>query len=277
MVRTRWTQTMLMAVYVLTLTGSWASGQTGDGSASSVLAGPWTVDVVPYLWLPVPQGDTTVRGHTAHLHHDLGDTLDLLFDGNFSVIGGMGRVEAWKGKLLFTTNVVYLHVDAEETTTALGVKTDVPFEFLHTEFGAGYRLSTWSLGSSVRPSMSVDALAGGRYVFLESGITITGPRGREVDVERDVDWLEPYVGGRVLLTLAERFTFGVQGDIGGFGAGSQFTWNVEGVFLYRVARLVSLGIGYRALDVDYQRGSGTTKFKFDMLIHGPLLGAVFHF
>jgi hypothetical protein len=83
--------------------------------------------------------------------------------------------------------------------------------------------------------------------------------------------------GRMLLTLAERFTFGVQGDIGGFGAGSQFTWNVEGVFLYRVAHLVSLGVGYRALDIDYQRGSGATKFTFDMLIHGPLLGAVFHF
>jgi hypothetical protein len=266
-----------MAVYVLTLMGSWASGQSGDGSASSVLAGPWTVDVVPYLWLPVPRGDLTVQGHTAHLQHDLGDTLDLLFDGDFSVIGGMGRVEARKGQLLFTTNVVYLHVDAEATTTALGVTTEAPFEFLHTEFGAGYRLGTWSLRSSVRPSVSVDALAGGRYVFLESGITITGPRGREVDVEREVDWLEPYVGGRVLLTLAERFTFGVQGDIGGFGAGSQFTWNVEGVFLYRVARLVSLGIGYRALNIDYQRGSGATQFKFDMLIHGPLLGAVFHF
>ena len=56
MVRTRWTQTMVMAVWVLTLMGSWASGQTGDGSASSVLAGPWTVDVAPYLWLPVPSG-----------------------------------------------------------------------------------------------------------------------------------------------------------------------------------------------------------------------------
>ena len=69
----------------------------------------------------------------------------------------------------------------------------------------------------------------------------------------------------------------MQGDIGGFGAGSQFTWNVEGVFLYCVARFVSLGLGYRALDTDYRRGSGAAKFKFDMLIHGPLLGAVFHF
>ena len=206
MVRTRWTHTMVMVVCVLTLMGSWASGQTGDGSASSVLAGPWTVDVAPYLWLPVPSGTVTIGDHTAHLSHDLGDTLDLLFDGNFSVIGGMGRVEARKGHLLFTTNVVYLHVDEQEKATALGVKTEVPFNYLNTEFGVGYRLGTWSLPSSVRPSVSVDALAGGRYVSLQPGITVTGPRGREVDVERDVDWLDPYVGGRVLLTLAERFT-----------------------------------------------------------------------
>jgi hypothetical protein len=277
MVRTRWTQTMVMAVYVMTFMGSWAYGQTGDNSASSILAGPWTVDVAPYLWLPVPSGSVTIGDRTVHLSHDLGDTLDLLFDGNFSVIGGMGRVEARKGHLLFTTNVVYLHIDEQEKATSLGVKTEVPFNYLNTEFGVGYRLATWSLPSSVRPSVSVDALAGGRYVSLQPGITVTGPRGREVDVERDVDWLEAYVGGRGLLTLAERFTFGVQGDIGGFGAGSQFTWNVEGVFLYRVARVVSLGLGYRALGTDYRRGSGAAKFTFDMLIHGPLLGAVFQF
>jgi hypothetical protein len=277
MVRTRCTQTMVMAVCVLMLMGSRASGQTGAGSAASIWAGPWTVDVAPYLWLPVPSGNVTIGDHTAHLDHDLGDTLDLLFDGNFSVIGGMGRVEARKGHLLFTTNVVYLHIDEQEKATALGVKTEVPFNYLNTEFGVGYRLGTWSLPSSVRPSVSVDALAGGRYVSLQPGITVTGPHGREVDVERDVDWLEAYVGGRGLLTLAERFTFVVQGDIGGFGAGSQFTWNAEGVFLYRVARFVSLGLGYRALDTDYRRGSGATKFKFDMLIHGPLLGAVFQF
>ena len=120
MVRTRWTQTMVMVVWVLTLMGSWASGQTGAGSASSVLAGPWTVDVAPYLWLPVPSGTVTIVDHTAHLSHDLGDTLDLLFDGNFSVIGGMGRVEARKGHLLFTTNVVYLHIDEQEQATSWG-------------------------------------------------------------------------------------------------------------------------------------------------------------
>ena len=39
----------------------------------------------------------------------------------------MGRVEARKGHLLFTTNAVYLHVDEQEKATALGVKTEVPF------------------------------------------------------------------------------------------------------------------------------------------------------
>jgi hypothetical protein len=269
--------TLLLAGCVLTLMGAGASGQTGDGSASSPLAGPWTFDVAPYLWLPVPSGRVSIGDHTAHISHDLGDTLDLLLDGNFSVIGGMGRVEAHKGNLLLTTNVVYLHVDEQEKFRALGLKTEVPFNYLNTEFGAGYRLATWAPPVSLRPSVSVDALAGGRYVSLQPGITVTGPRGREVDVERDVDWLEPYLGGRGLLTLAERFTVGVQGDIGGFGVGSQFTWSVEGVFLYRLAHFASLGLGYRALDVNYHRGSGATRVKFDMLIHGPLLGAVFHF
>src|SRR4029450_12757763 len=102
---------------------------------------------------------------------------------------GMGRVEARKGHLLFTTNVVYLHVDEQEKFTALGVKTEVPFNYLNTEFGVGYRLGTWSLPSSVRPSVSVDALAGGRYVSLQPGLTVTGPRGRAGGVESHVRWL----------------------------------------------------------------------------------------
>jgi hypothetical protein len=34
---------------------------------------------------------------------------------------------------------------------------------------------------------------------------------------------------------------------------------------------------YRALDIDYDQGSGATLFKFDVLMHGPLLGAAFRF
>jgi len=35
--------------------------------------------------------------------------------------------------------------------------------------------------------------------------------------------------------------------------------------------------GYRALDTDYSKGSGDGRFKFDMLVAGPLLGLRYNF
>jgi hypothetical protein len=36
-------------------------------------------------------------------------------------------------------------------------------------------------------------------------------------------------------------------------------------------------LGYRALYVDYIQGSGITKAGMNMVIHGPIFGAVFEF
>ena len=49
-------------------------------------------------------------------------------------------------------------------------------------------------------------------------------------------------------------------DVGGFDAGSQFSWNVLGAysFTFAVRNGVTLSglLGYRALSVDYEKGSG---------------------
>ena len=31
-------------------------------------------------------------------------------------------------------------------------------------------------------------------------------------------------------------------------------------------------LGYRALSVDYEKGSGANKFEFDVVEHGPVVG-----
>ena len=36
-------------------------------------------------------------------------------------------------------------------------------------------------------------------------------------------------------------------------------------------------LGYRALDVDYEQGSGRTKYEYDVLQHGPLTGLTISF
>ena len=72
-----------------------------------------------------------------------------------------------------------------------------------------------------------------------------------------------------------------QNFVGGFGVGSDFTWQVVGGFNWTRERKflgmdVSGVIGYRALSVDYTEG-GSSKFAYDNVLHGPLLGLRFSF
>jgi hypothetical protein len=36
-------------------------------------------------------------------------------------------------------------------------------------------------------------------------------------------------------------------------------------------------LGYRALSVDYQKGSGVNRYEYDMLQHGPIVGLTVKF
>ena len=72
----------------------------------------------------------------------------------------------------------------------------------------------------------------------------------------------------------------VGGDIGGFGAGSDFAWSALGLVGYRFEMLgldSSALVGYRALGQDFDTGSGANKFKWDVTMHGPIIGLVTRF
>ncbi len=60
----------------------------------------------------------------------------------------------------------------------------------------------------------------------------------------------------------------VRGDIGGFGAGSDFTWQALGLIDWQPFKYVSFIAGYRGLYQDYKDDN----FKYDATTHGPLLG-----
>ncbi|UCC99467.1 MAG: hypothetical protein JSW66_06205 [Phycisphaerales bacterium] len=42
-------------------------------------------------------------------------------------------------------------------------------------------------------------------------------------------------------------------------------------------QVTNIWFGYRYLDIDYDTGSGATKLEYDVAMHGPILGASFHF
>ena len=75
------------------------------------------------------------------------------------------------------------------------------------------------------------------------------------------------------MNLSEQLYLTSWGMIGGFGVSSDFTWDVMAALGYDVHDKISMIGGYRALGVDYSNGS----FLFDVVQHGPILGAVFRF
>jgi hypothetical protein len=116
------------------------------------------------------------------------------------------------------------------------------------------------------------------YTYLDIDLDIKGIG----DSSGDQDWFDPLIGVRAFFDLSERWTLALNGNVGGFGIGSDFTWGAMGTIGYRFplfsatnnARAV---VGYRAIYQDYSEGSGSNRFEWDVTLHGPILGLVIGF
>jgi opacity protein-like surface antigen len=145
------------------------------------------------------------------------------------------------------------------------------------ELGAFYRL----LESSDDRSFSLDVLGGGRYVYLKGELDINGagPIGVDIEVEQSKDWVDAIVGGRVQMDLTEKLAFSLRGDVGGFGVGasSDLAWNLIAGLGYELSERTTLWLAYRHLDIDYDDGSGSNQFEYDVEMTGPMLGIAIEF
>lgn len=67
------------------------------------------------------------------------------------------------------------------------------------------------------------------------------------------DWFDPYIGLRGRYQLTPAFYLLVRGDIGGFGVGSNLTWQAYGALGCQLSRHVFAEAGYRYLYIDYDK------------------------
>jgi hypothetical protein len=100
-----------------------------------------------------------------------------------------------------------------------------------------------------------------------------------VQTSLDEDWVDPVIGGRYFYPLGNRWTPTVQGDIGGFGIGSDFSFGVAVGAFYRISDAMRLGLRDKALRVDYEDGiRGQPGYlSYDTVTHGPIIGLDFDF
>jgi hypothetical protein len=99
--------------------------------------------------------------------------------------------------------------------------------------------------------------------------------GADVDASQSSWWIDPLIGLRVGADLTGSVAVVVAGNVGGFdiGSASKLSWEALAFLDWRFGESTSLALGYRALSLDREKGRATV----DMILHGPLLGVIFHF
>jgi hypothetical protein len=204
--------------------------------------------------LPWMDGTAAVRGQEVEVNMAPSDILS-----NFQ-FGAMGYFEARKGKWGVGIDAIYM---------ALGTTVDLPPVDVDFDQGAYTFTGLRELNDKV------DFVFGARWNVLQGRLGFKGP---QLTVLKETkQWVDPLVGFRLRQPLGGPWHFTIQGDIGGFGAGSDFAWHLFPVVGVDVGRRTTLGIGYRVLGADYTTGSEASLFKYDVITLAFVLGESFHF
>jgi len=228
---------------------------SGPVLAQSAAAAPddgWSWEATIYMLGASLDGTTGVTPLTADIDVSFDEILDNL------EFGAMGRMRAARGQWAFGLDVIYM---------GLGASTDQPPADIDVDETAA------ELSVAFIYSERFESLVGVRYMRISTDIQFQGPLGTQRS--GNVDWWDPFIGGRTTLPLGESWKFKLRADVGGFGIGSDLAWQVETLFTRDFSPRASFEIGYRWIDVDYQ--DDDNGFIFDVMTQGPQAGVTFSF
>jgi hypothetical protein len=90
-------------------------------------------------------------------------------------------------------------------------------------------------------------------------------------------WVDPVVVVRARLPDSEKWILELKADYGGFGIGSDATYQVQAMAGYRFSKLFQATAGYRTLGIDYSAGSEADRFYYDVNTSGPIMRFGFNF
>jgi opacity protein-like surface antigen len=75
------------------------------------------------------------------------------------------------------------------------------------------------------------------------------------------------------MPLTDQLSVGGFVDVGGFGAGSEFTWEIFGGIDYAISDRVSAVAGFRYISIDYEASAADV----DLDTYGPVMGLTVRF
>jgi len=242
----------------------------------------WALQITPYMWAAGLNGNVSPfrSGPTISVKKPFSDVMD---DLNF---GGFVNVWGRYHRFVFSGDVMYVDTSDGHGAGPLPAM-QIPGLGVIIPPGAsvGAKVDTKQLMATLQggyrvidtPQFTLDALGGIRFWHISNDVTITASHPaigiRSATHGESFGWVDPVAGLRAFLPVTERLSVQAQADIGGFGAGSDFTWSALATINYTVSDRLSVSAGYKVLEVDYNRGGHV----YHTRLSGPVLGATWRF
>jgi len=232
---------------------------TSPAAAQAPADDSWKVTIAPYFMGAAMTGTSAVAGREVTVDVSFSDILENL------QFGAMGLVVARKGNWGVGGDAIWMALGANGSTPLPSVTGTVD---LNQGAFAFYGLRR--LGSGA------DLTFGARVNTLQAKIRFNGPG--QTRGEASKTWVDPMVGLQLRTPEnGKRWHAQVFSEIGGFGVGSTFAWQIFPTFGVNLSKSASIEFGYRWLDMDYETGENLTLFKYDVLTQGPVMGFGFRF
>ena len=213
----------------------------------------WRYEITPlYVWGSGISGNIGLLGQNVPVDISFSDIVDK-FNYGLTL-----HFEAKKRGLAILADVLYLDLGTEKNGIKVNLKQTV------FEGGIVYRLS-----------YLMEILAGCRYLYLKPGITIPV---NSIDLERSKYLFDPFFGVRIKYSFPNSdFTVSCRADVGGFGIGTNFSWNIIAKLTYRISEHLTLSAGYRYFDLKYEGNDSQPQFNYDLVMSGPGLGLTLYY
>ncbi|TFH38635.1 MAG: hypothetical protein E4G95_03110 [Bacteroidia bacterium] len=225
----------------------------------------WNFLTDVYLMFPIMDGEIGIGNNlTVPIDANPGDIFSKL------KIAAMLYLEASTGKWAIASDLVYMNLNQEVT----------PGIILHSGTATAKQL-VWEVSGLYRVFPFLEVGAGGRLNNLNTAIDVRRnvfPAGtEEVTGSGSATWFDPVLITRFSTDIKDKWLFQFRGDIGGFGLGSDLTWQLQAYAGYRFTNLFQLTAGYRILSTDYHKGADSNQFIFNVNEFGPVIRFGFNF
>jgi hypothetical protein len=237
--------------------------------ATNAAAPAWSFSVSPYVWFAGMSGKVAPFSRLPPANLDL-KFKDIFDNLDWSPPPIMLATEIRRGRFAFVSDFMYLGI-AEDgpTRSALFPAAEANVHNVIATFVGSYR-------ALQDETASVDVYAGGRLWSTQTKFSLIAAPGNPIgnlSAENTETWVDPIIGLNLHVNLGDGFAIRWAGDVGGFGAASDITWQLLGTVQYQANDWLTLEAGYRHLAVDYEKNG----FVFDTAISGPIMGGTLHF